>query len=114
MPRYHCTVLSSKYKSIHVYEFKNTCTFLFYFISSDFVPCVSDVNPLLKLGDLEQVEDVVQDTGSSYLMCVCESWEKQSKELTVGMVVRAFFSPSNMKYLVSISCFCWCVYNKKA
>ncbi|MCI4392604.1 hypothetical protein PGIGA_G00147770 [Pangasianodon gigas] len=46
-----------------------------------------DVNPLLKLGDLEQAEDVVQDTASSYLMCVYESWEKQSKELTVGLVV---------------------------
>lgn len=56
----------------------------------DIVPCISDVNPLLKLGDFEQADDVVQDTASSYLMCVSESWEKQSKELTVGMVVRAF------------------------
>ncbi|KAM9446339.1 DNA mismatch repair protein Msh3 [Clarias gariepinus] len=46
-----------------------------------------DVNPLLKLGDLEQAEDVVQDTPSSYLMCVSESWDKHSKELTVGLVV---------------------------
>uniref|UniRef100_A0A673MGE4 DNA mismatch repair protein MSH3 n=1 Tax=Sinocyclocheilus rhinocerous TaxID=307959 RepID=A0A673MGE4_9TELE len=46
-----------------------------------------DVNPLLKLGDLEQAEDVVQDSGNSYLMCVSESFDKQSKELTVGMVV---------------------------
>ncbi|KAI5613238.1 DNA mismatch repair protein Msh3 isoform X2, partial [Silurus asotus] len=46
-----------------------------------------DVNPLLKLGDLEQAEDVVPDTASSYLMCVSESWEKHSKELTVGLVV---------------------------
>uniref|UniRef100_A0A672MMP6 DNA mismatch repair protein MSH3 n=1 Tax=Sinocyclocheilus grahami TaxID=75366 RepID=A0A672MMP6_SINGR len=46
-----------------------------------------DVNPLLKLGDLEQGEDVVQDSGNSYLMCVNESFDKQSKELTVGMVV---------------------------
>lgn len=56
----------------------------------DLVHCISDMNPLLKLGDLEQVEDVVQDTASSYLMCVSESWEKQSKELTVGLVVRCF------------------------
>ncbi len=48
----------------------------------------SDVNPLLKLGDLEQAEDVVQDSGNNYLMCVSESFDKQSKELTVGMVVR--------------------------
>ncbi|XP_056313124.1 DNA mismatch repair protein Msh3-like [Danio aesculapii] len=46
-----------------------------------------DVNPLLKLGDLEQAEDVVQDSGNNYLMCVSESLDKQSKELTVGMVV---------------------------
>ncbi|XP_048045178.1 DNA mismatch repair protein Msh3 isoform X2 [Megalobrama amblycephala] len=46
-----------------------------------------DVNPLLKLGDLEQAEDVVQDSGNNYLMCVSESFDKQSKELTVGMVV---------------------------
>ncbi|XP_062873716.1 DNA mismatch repair protein Msh3 isoform X2 [Trichomycterus rosablanca] len=46
-----------------------------------------DVNPLLKLGDLEQAEDIVQDTPNSYLMCVSETWEKQSKDLTVGLVV---------------------------
>ncbi|XP_067294282.1 DNA mismatch repair protein Msh3 [Pseudorasbora parva] len=46
-----------------------------------------DVNPLLKLGDLEQAEDVVQDSANNYLMCVSESFDKQSKELTVGMVV---------------------------
>ncbi|XP_058631979.1 DNA mismatch repair protein Msh3 isoform X3 [Onychostoma macrolepis] len=46
-----------------------------------------DVNPLLKLGDLEQAEDVVQDSGNNYLMCVSESFDKQSKELNVGMVV---------------------------
>uniref|UniRef100_W5KL83 DNA mismatch repair protein n=1 Tax=Astyanax mexicanus TaxID=7994 RepID=W5KL83_ASTMX len=46
-----------------------------------------DVNPLLKLGDLEQAEDVVQDPPTSYLMCVSENWDKLSKELTVGLVV---------------------------
>ncbi|TSM85999.1 DNA mismatch repair protein Msh3 [Bagarius yarrelli] len=46
-----------------------------------------DVNPLLKPEDLEQAEDVVQDTASSYLMCVSESWEKHSKDLTVALVV---------------------------
>lgn len=46
------------------------------------------MNPLLKLGDLEQAEDVVQDSGNNHLMCVSESFDKQSKELTVGMVVR--------------------------
>ncbi len=45
------------------------------------------MNPLLKLGDLEQAEDV-QDSDNNYLMCVSESFDKQSKELTVGMVVR--------------------------
>ncbi|XP_051546592.1 DNA mismatch repair protein Msh3-like isoform X1 [Myxocyprinus asiaticus] len=47
-----------------------------------------DVNPLLKLGDLEQAEDVVQDSGNNnYLMCVSKSFDKQSKEMTIGMVV---------------------------
>ncbi|XP_076854159.1 DNA mismatch repair protein Msh3 isoform X2 [Brachyhypopomus gauderio] len=46
-----------------------------------------DVNPLLKLGDLEQAEDVVQDSANSYLMCVNESWDRRSRELTVGLVV---------------------------
>uniref|UniRef100_A0AAY4C5S6 DNA mismatch repair protein MSH3 n=1 Tax=Denticeps clupeoides TaxID=299321 RepID=A0AAY4C5S6_9TELE len=46
-----------------------------------------DVNPLLKMGDLEEAEDVVQDSSSNYLMCVSESWGRQSKELVVGMVV---------------------------
>ncbi|XP_031426428.1 DNA mismatch repair protein Msh3 [Clupea harengus] len=46
-----------------------------------------DVNPLLKLGDLEDAEDVVQDAPNNYLMCVYETWDKQSKELIVGVVV---------------------------
>uniref|UniRef100_A0A672MPZ6 DNA mismatch repair protein MSH3 n=1 Tax=Sinocyclocheilus grahami TaxID=75366 RepID=A0A672MPZ6_SINGR len=33
-------------------------------------------------------EDVAQDNGNNYLMCVSESFDKQSKELTTGMVVR--------------------------
>lgn len=53
---------------------------------------VSDVNPLLSLGDLEEAEDVVQDTPNSYLMCVSENWDKQSKELTIGLVVNTVFS----------------------
>lgn len=64
------------------------------FCVHDFVLYISDVNPLMKLGDLEQVDDVVQDSASSYLMCVSESWEKQSKELTIGLVVRVFSSSS--------------------
>lgn len=78
------------------------------------VTCVSDVNPLLKLGDLEQTEDVVQDTASSYLMCVSESWEKQSKEPTVGLVVRVYiyiFVLRNLnttgRYGVSVDPFIW-------
>uniref|UniRef100_A0A8C1ZFL6 DNA mismatch repair protein MSH3 n=1 Tax=Cyprinus carpio TaxID=7962 RepID=A0A8C1ZFL6_CYPCA len=46
-----------------------------------------DVNPLLKLGDLEQAEDVVQDSGNNYLMCVSESFDKQSKDLPFGIQV---------------------------
>ncbi|XP_063049779.1 DNA mismatch repair protein Msh3 [Engraulis encrasicolus] len=45
-----------------------------------------DVNPLLKLGDLEDAEDVVRDTPNSYLMCVYETWDKQLKEFVVGVV----------------------------
>ncbi|TRY95911.1 hypothetical protein DNTS_021431 [Danionella cerebrum] len=46
-----------------------------------------DVNPLLKLEDLEQAEDGMQDGENNYLMCLNESFDKQSKELTIGMVV---------------------------
>lgn len=49
--------------------------------------CLSDVNPLLKLRDLEQAEHIMQDTTNSYLMCVSEIRGKQSKDLTVGLVV---------------------------
>ncbi|KAL2092081.1 hypothetical protein ACEWY4_011879 [Coilia grayii] len=45
-----------------------------------------DVNPLLKLGDLEDAEDVVRDTPNSYLMCVYETWDKHLKEFVVGVV----------------------------
>ncbi|KAG9354370.1 hypothetical protein JZ751_001077, partial [Albula glossodonta] len=45
-----------------------------------------DVNPLLKLGDLEEAEDVVLDAPNNYLMCLNESWDSRAKELTVGLV----------------------------
>ncbi|XP_066568010.1 DNA mismatch repair protein Msh3 isoform X1 [Amia ocellicauda] len=45
-----------------------------------------DVNPLLKLGDLEQAEDVVLDAPNNYLLCMCESWEGKKQQLTVGVV----------------------------
>ncbi|KAJ8414872.1 hypothetical protein AAFF_G00023950 [Aldrovandia affinis] len=45
-----------------------------------------DVNPLLKLGDLEEAEDVVLDAPNNYLMCVSESWDGKAKELTLGLV----------------------------
>ncbi|MBN3308527.1 MSH3 protein, partial [Amia calva] len=46
----------------------------------------SHVNPLLKLGDLEQAEDVVLDAPNNYLLCMCESWEGKKQQLTVGVV----------------------------
>lgn len=53
----------------------------------------SDVNPLLKLGDLEEAEDVVvEDAPNNYLLCICETWgsskDRKRQELTIGMVVR--------------------------
>ncbi|XP_058842608.1 DNA mismatch repair protein Msh3-like [Acipenser ruthenus] len=50
-----------------------------------------DVNPLLKLGDLEEAEDVVvEDAPNNYLLCICESWgsskDRKRQELTIGMV----------------------------
>ncbi|KAI1900432.1 hypothetical protein AGOR_G00049880 [Albula goreensis] len=45
-----------------------------------------DVNPLMKLGDLEEAEDVVLDAPNNYLMCLSESWDSRAKELTVGLV----------------------------
>ncbi|KAL4623212.1 DNA mismatch repair protein Msh3 [Arapaima gigas] len=45
-----------------------------------------DMNPLLKPGELEDVEDVVVDAPNSYLMCVSESYNIKTKELTVGIV----------------------------
>ncbi|MBN3317605.1 MSH3 protein, partial [Atractosteus spatula] len=45
-----------------------------------------DVNPLLKLGDLEEAEDVVLDSPNNYLLCVSESWDSRRQELSVGIV----------------------------
>uniref|UniRef100_A0A8C9RHN6 DNA mismatch repair protein MSH3 n=1 Tax=Scleropages formosus TaxID=113540 RepID=A0A8C9RHN6_SCLFO len=45
-----------------------------------------DMNPLLKLGELEDAEDVVVDAPNSYLMCLSESFNKKTKELTLGIV----------------------------
>ncbi|KAJ8285541.1 hypothetical protein GJAV_G00027990 [Gymnothorax javanicus] len=46
-----------------------------------------DVNPLLKLQDLEEAADVVVDAPNNYLMCVSENLDSKSKDLTVGLVV---------------------------
>lgn len=75
--------------SVSIYEMATVSVFLNSKepAMNDWIAFFSDVNPLLKLGDLEQAEDVVQDSGNNYLMCVSESFDKQSKELTVGMVV---------------------------
>lgn len=74
------------------------------------------MNPLLKLGDLEEAEDVVQDAPNSYLMCVYETRDKQTKELIVGVVVRSklrMFLKSPMQYStspVSLLEHCTCIF----
>ncbi|XP_041090736.1 DNA mismatch repair protein Msh3-like [Polyodon spathula] len=50
-----------------------------------------DVNPLLKLGDLEEAEDVVvEDVPNNYLLCIYETWgsskDRKRQELTIGIV----------------------------
>ncbi|RXM95628.1 DNA mismatch repair protein Msh3 [Acipenser ruthenus] len=69
----------------------------------------SDVNPLLKLGDLEEAEDVVvEDAPNNYLLCICETWgsskDRKRQELTIGMVterlVRSIISMRYVPYLL--------------
>ncbi|KAM9744377.1 DNA mismatch repair protein Msh3 isoform 1-T1 [Menidia menidia] len=47
-----------------------------------------DVNPVCRLEDVEEggCGDVVADPPDSYLLCISESWDKQRKQLTVGLV----------------------------
>ncbi|XP_041756448.2 DNA mismatch repair protein Msh3 isoform X1 [Coregonus clupeaformis] len=46
-----------------------------------------DVNPVYSLVDVEEGEcDVVTDPPESYLLCFSETWDKQSKQLIIGLV----------------------------
>lgn len=47
-----------------------------------------DVNPVCRLGDLEEgaCGDVVSDPPESFLLCISEHWGKPKKQLTVGLV----------------------------
>ncbi|XP_049907976.1 DNA mismatch repair protein Msh3 [Epinephelus moara] len=47
-----------------------------------------DVNPVCKLGDVEEggCGDVVLDPPDSFLLCISETWDKLKKQLTVGLV----------------------------
>ncbi|KAM3611235.1 uncharacterized protein V6R79_015340 [Siganus canaliculatus] len=47
-----------------------------------------DVNPVCRLGDVEEgaCGDVVSDPPDSFLLCISENWDKQKKQLTVGLV----------------------------
>ncbi|XP_058493125.1 DNA mismatch repair protein Msh3 isoform X1 [Solea solea] len=47
-----------------------------------------DVNPVCRLGDVEEeaTGDVVMDSADSFLLCLSERWDKVKKQLTVGLV----------------------------
>ncbi|XP_053181496.1 DNA mismatch repair protein Msh3 [Scomber japonicus] len=47
-----------------------------------------DVNPVCKLGDVEEGDcgDVMSDPPESFLLCISETWDKLKKQLTVGLV----------------------------
>lgn len=56
---------------------------------------LKDVNPVCRLGDVEEggCDDVVSDPPDSFLLCISENWDKLKKQLTVGLVV-SFISQS--------------------
>ena len=43
----------------------------------------SDVNPLCSLGE----DDRGSDPPDSYLLCISESWDQKTKQVTIGVVV---------------------------
>ncbi|XP_068941129.1 DNA mismatch repair protein Msh3 isoform X2 [Petaurus breviceps papuanus] len=46
-----------------------------------------DVNPLMKLDDPVNVEDIASDTSNNYLLCICENMkDKQKGNITIGIV----------------------------
>uniref|UniRef100_A0A6Q2ZNC4 DNA mismatch repair protein MSH3 n=1 Tax=Esox lucius TaxID=8010 RepID=A0A6Q2ZNC4_ESOLU len=47
-----------------------------------------DVNPLHSFGDVEggELTDVVTDPPESYLLCLSETWDKNSRQLTIGLM----------------------------
>uniref|UniRef100_A0A5F8GWW3 DNA mismatch repair protein MSH3 n=1 Tax=Monodelphis domestica TaxID=13616 RepID=A0A5F8GWW3_MONDO len=49
-----------------------------------------DVNPLIKLDDPVNVEEIASDTSNNYLLCICENKEnlkdKQKRNVTIGIV----------------------------
>lgn len=51
--------------------------------------CFLDVNPVCRLGDVEDgsSSDVVLDPPESFLLCISETLDKLRKQLTVGLVV---------------------------
>lgn len=51
--------------------------------------CSLDVNPICRLGDMEEgsSSDAVLDPPESFLLCISETWDKLRKQLTVGLVV---------------------------
>lgn len=51
--------------------------------------CFLDVNPVCRLGDVEEgsSSDAVLDPPESFLLCISETWDKLRKQLTVGLVV---------------------------
>lgn len=51
--------------------------------------CFLDVNPICRLGDVEEgsSSDAVLDPPESFLLCISETWDKLRKQLTLGLVV---------------------------
>lgn len=50
---------------------------------------LKDVNPVCSFEDLDQrsSDNVGIDPPQSFLLCISENWDKQQKQLTVGLVV---------------------------
>lgn len=51
------------------------------------------MNPLVKLDDAVNVDEVMTDTSTSYLLCICENKEnvkdKKKGNVSIGIVVSA-------------------------
>lgn len=82
-------------------EGRITSTFILeVFLLKFLMCCFLDVNPVCRLGDVEEgsSSDVVLDPPENFLLCISETWDKPRKQLTVGLVV-SLKTPDVMVYL---------------